>query len=150
MRLTLGAVMSRGVEQTFAVVQNAVIGNDTSLGGGIIGAITILALNWAVVEVSYRFKPFRRLMEGLSAMNCRMKTMSSAVTARPRYRHSTGICRQCARTKTGTQALVRIISMRSRAATRELLRYPDYQRRAVTAPDVRAVSLPVRFLSATT
>src|ERR1019366_2802971 len=48
---------------------------------------------------------FRRLMEGLPAMNCRMKTMSSAVTALPRYRHSTGICRQCARTKTGTQAL---------------------------------------------
>src|SRR5690348_5563796 len=47
------------------VVQNAVIGNDNSLGGGIIGAITILVLNWAVVEVSYRFKPFRRLMEGI-------------------------------------------------------------------------------------
>ena len=38
-------------------------------------------------------------------MNRRMKTMSSAVTALPRYRHPTGICRQCARTKTGTQAL---------------------------------------------
>lgn len=46
------------------VVQNSLIGNDNSLGGGIIGAITILALNWAVVEFSYRFKPFRRLMEG--------------------------------------------------------------------------------------
>src|ERR1035441_3066275 len=48
-------------------------------------------------------------MEGLSAMNCRMKTMSSAVTDLPRYRHSTGICRQCARTNTGTQALEAII-----------------------------------------
>jgi hypothetical protein len=93
---------------------------------------------------------FRRLMEGLSARNCRMKTMSSAVTALPRYRHSTGICRQCARTKTGTQALVQIISMRSRVAKRELLRYPDYRQRAATAPDARAVSLPVRFRSATT
>lgn len=46
------------------VVQNAVIGNDNSLGGGMIGAVTILALNWLVVEVSYRFKPARRLLEG--------------------------------------------------------------------------------------
>ena len=43
-------------------------------------------------------------------MNRRMKTMSSAVTALPRYRHPTGICRQCARTKTGTQAPGPIIS----------------------------------------
>jgi uncharacterized membrane protein YcaP (DUF421 family) len=45
-------------------VQNAVIGNDNSLGGGILGAVTILSLNWAVVEISYRFKSFRRVMEG--------------------------------------------------------------------------------------
>jgi len=83
-------------------------------------------------------------------MNCRMKAMSSAVIALPRYRHSTGICRQCGRTKTGTQALVQIIFMRSHAATRALLRYPDYRRRAATVPDARAVSLLVRFLSATT
>ena len=46
------------------VVQNAVIGNDNSLGGGLIGAVTILALNWTVVEISYRFKFFRKVMEG--------------------------------------------------------------------------------------
>jgi uncharacterized membrane protein YcaP (DUF421 family) len=46
------------------VVQNAVIGNDNSLGGGLIGAITILAVNWGVVEISYRFKFLRRVMEG--------------------------------------------------------------------------------------
>ena len=45
------------------VVQNAVIGNDNSLGGGLIGAVTILALNYAVVEVAYRFKRARRLLE---------------------------------------------------------------------------------------
>src|SRR5579863_2353266 len=38
-------------------------------------------------------------------MSCRIKRMSSAVTARPRYRQSAGICCQCARTKSGTQAL---------------------------------------------
>jgi hypothetical protein len=42
-------------------------------------------------------------------MNCRMKTMSSAVTALPRYRHGAGICCQCARRKSGTQALETIL-----------------------------------------
>ena len=45
------------------VVQNAVIGDDTSLGGGLIGAVTILALNYAVVELTYWSKPMRRLLE---------------------------------------------------------------------------------------
>ena len=46
------------------VVQNAVIGDDNSLGGGLLGAVIILALNWVVVEASFRFKPLRRLMAG--------------------------------------------------------------------------------------
>jgi uncharacterized membrane protein YcaP (DUF421 family) len=46
------------------VVQNAIIGNDNSLGGGILGAVTILVLNYLMVAVTYRFKPFRRLMAG--------------------------------------------------------------------------------------
>lgn len=46
------------------VVQNAVIGNDNSLGGGLLGAVTILLLNYLVVEIAFRFKIFRRLMAG--------------------------------------------------------------------------------------
>ena len=46
------------------VVQNAVIGNDNSLGGGLIGAVVILALNYLVVELAFRFKPMRRIMAG--------------------------------------------------------------------------------------
>ncbi len=45
------------------VVQNAVIGNDNSLGGGLLGAVAILVLNWAVVEVAFRYKRARRLLE---------------------------------------------------------------------------------------
>ena len=45
------------------VVQNAVIGNDNSLGGGLIGALAILLLNYAVVEVAFRWKRARRLLE---------------------------------------------------------------------------------------
>ncbi len=45
------------------VVQNAVIGNDNSLTGGIIGAVTILALNYFVVEITFRSKRARRMLE---------------------------------------------------------------------------------------
>lgn len=50
------------------VVQNAVIGNDNSLGGGLIGAVSILLLNWGVVEVAYRYKPVRRVLESEPAL----------------------------------------------------------------------------------
>ncbi|HVZ79909.1 MAG TPA: YetF domain-containing protein [bacterium] len=46
------------------VLQNAIIGNDNSLGGGILGAATILGLNFAAAELTYRFKAARRLLEG--------------------------------------------------------------------------------------
>ncbi len=45
------------------VVQNAVIGPDNSLGGGVLGAVVILALNWVVVELTYRSKRLRRVLE---------------------------------------------------------------------------------------
>lgn len=45
------------------VVQNAVIGPDNSLGGGLIGAVAILALNYAFVEVTFRSRRVRRLLE---------------------------------------------------------------------------------------
>jgi uncharacterized membrane protein YcaP (DUF421 family) len=45
------------------VVQNAMIGNDYSITGGIIGALSILALNWLVVELTFRYKRARRLLE---------------------------------------------------------------------------------------
>jgi uncharacterized membrane protein YcaP (DUF421 family) len=46
------------------VVQNALTGSDSSLSGGLIGAATILVLNYLVVEIAYRFKPARHLLEG--------------------------------------------------------------------------------------
>ena len=45
------------------VVRNAVIGNDNSLGGGLLGAIAILLLNRLVVEITYRSKRLRRILE---------------------------------------------------------------------------------------
>ena len=45
------------------VMQNAVIGNDNSLGGGLIGATTILVLNAVVAYVTFRFKRVDRVVE---------------------------------------------------------------------------------------
>ncbi len=46
------------------VVQNAVIGNDNSLLGGMLGAATLVAVNSLVVRVARRSDPVDRLLEG--------------------------------------------------------------------------------------
>src|SRR4029453_18100572 len=45
------------------VVQNAIIGPDNSLGGGLIGAAVIFLANYLVVELTFRSKPVRRPLE---------------------------------------------------------------------------------------
>lgn len=45
------------------VVQNALIGNDTSLGGGLLGAVTIFVLNFLVAKIVYRSKKVRHFLE---------------------------------------------------------------------------------------
>ncbi len=45
------------------VVQNAIIGNDNSLGGGLLGATAILVLNYVFVELTYRSKALRHVLE---------------------------------------------------------------------------------------
>src|SRR5467141_457857 len=45
-------------------VQNAIIGNDNSVTGGIIGATTLLAVNYVVVRFLYFHEPLDRLIEG--------------------------------------------------------------------------------------
>jgi uncharacterized membrane protein YcaP (DUF421 family) len=45
-------------------VQNAIIGNDNSVTGGIIGASTLLALNYFVVRLVHRSKELQHLVEG--------------------------------------------------------------------------------------
>src|SRR5512135_91322 len=45
-------------------VQNAIIGNDNSVTGGIIGAITILVLNYALARLVVVNKSAERLIEG--------------------------------------------------------------------------------------
>lgn len=45
-------------------VQNAIIGNDNSLSGGMIGAFTLLAANYLVVRFLFRHRRLDQLVEG--------------------------------------------------------------------------------------
>jgi uncharacterized membrane protein YcaP (DUF421 family) len=45
-------------------VQNALIGEDNSISGGIIGAFTLLAINWLVVRLLYNSPKLERIVEG--------------------------------------------------------------------------------------
>lgn len=45
-------------------VQNAIIGDDNSVSGGVIGAFGLLGINWLVVRVLFRSKKLTRMVEG--------------------------------------------------------------------------------------
>ncbi len=45
-------------------VQNAIIGNDNSLVGGVVGATALLVINWVVVRYLYTHPKMARLLEG--------------------------------------------------------------------------------------
>jgi uncharacterized membrane protein YcaP (DUF421 family) len=48
-------------------VQNAIIGNDNSLTGGVLGALALLAMNYAVVRFLFRHRRLDQLLEGKPA-----------------------------------------------------------------------------------
>ena len=45
-------------------VQNAIIGNDNSLTGGVVGALALLAMNYAVVRFLFRHRRLDQVLEG--------------------------------------------------------------------------------------
>src|ERR1700748_1812719 len=45
-------------------VQNAIIGEDNSVSGGIIGALALLAANWILNRVLYKWQGLNRLLQG--------------------------------------------------------------------------------------
>jgi uncharacterized membrane protein YcaP (DUF421 family) len=45
-------------------VQNAIIGNDNSVLGGFVGAATLIAVNYIIVRLAYRYPRVSRLVEG--------------------------------------------------------------------------------------
>jgi len=48
------------------VVQNAIIGNETSLTGGLLGAVILIGANYALVRLSFRRPRVNRLLQGTS------------------------------------------------------------------------------------
>jgi uncharacterized membrane protein YcaP (DUF421 family) len=49
-------------------VQNAIIGDDNSVTGGVIGAFGLLAINWLVVRVLFRSRRLTHVLEGRTAI----------------------------------------------------------------------------------
>jgi uncharacterized membrane protein YcaP (DUF421 family) len=49
-------------------VQNAIIGDDNSITGGIIGAFGLLAVNWLVVRTLFKSPKMTRLVQGRSTL----------------------------------------------------------------------------------
>jgi uncharacterized membrane protein YcaP (DUF421 family) len=49
-------------------VQNAIIGDDNSVSGGILGAFALLGINWLVVRLLFRSRRLTRTLEGRSAL----------------------------------------------------------------------------------
>src|SRR5579859_4796016 len=49
-------------------VQNAIIGDDNSITGGVIGAFGLLAINWLVVRTLYNSPRLTGVLEGKSAL----------------------------------------------------------------------------------
>src|SRR2546426_6386963 len=45
------------------VLQNAAIGNDNSLGGGLLGATVIIVLNYLIAWLTYRHRGLERIVE---------------------------------------------------------------------------------------
>ncbi len=49
-------------------VQNAIIGDDNSVSGGVIGAVGLLGINWLVARVLFRSPRLTRVLEGRAAV----------------------------------------------------------------------------------
>jgi uncharacterized membrane protein YcaP (DUF421 family) len=49
-------------------VQNAIIGDDNSVTGGVVGAFGLLAINWLVIRVLFRSQRLTRALEGRSSV----------------------------------------------------------------------------------
>jgi len=45
-------------------VQNAMVGSDSSIQGGIVAAVTLIVLNYIITYISYKFKKVDVLLEG--------------------------------------------------------------------------------------
>ena len=63
-------------------VQNAIIGDDNSVTGGLIGAFSLLAINWLVVRVLFRSRRLTRVLEGRATVLVRDGQIDQKALAR--------------------------------------------------------------------
>ena len=63
-------------------VQNAIIGEDNTVTGGLIGATTLLALNHLVVRYAFRHRALERLIEGEASVLIDKGVMKAATLGR--------------------------------------------------------------------
>jgi uncharacterized membrane protein YcaP (DUF421 family) len=63
-------------------VQNAIIGDDNSVTGGVIGAFSLLAINWLVVRVLFRSRRLTRALEGRATILIRNGQIDKKALAR--------------------------------------------------------------------
>lgn len=56
-------------------VQNAIIGNDNSVSGGVIGAVSLLAINWALSRLLFKAPKFTKALEGTETVLIRRGKM---------------------------------------------------------------------------
>jgi uncharacterized membrane protein YcaP (DUF421 family) len=68
------------------VVQNALIGNDNSLTGGLIGAATLLVTNEILVALAQRYGEVRRLLEGSDTLLIHKGELDERALRRERLR----------------------------------------------------------------
>jgi len=57
------SVRSRGPVELSNTVQNAMIGDDNSVSGGVIGAFSLLAINWLLTRVLFRAPKLNQFFE---------------------------------------------------------------------------------------
>ena len=63
-------------------VQNAIIGEDNSVSGGVIGAFSLLAINWLVAKLLFKSPKLTRMVEGRSTLLVRNGRMDEAAMKR--------------------------------------------------------------------
>jgi len=68
-------------------VQNAIIGEDNSITGGIIGAFGLLAINYLVVRILYRAPKLSRMVEGQATTLVRDGKIDKAAVRREALTH---------------------------------------------------------------
>jgi len=69
-------------------VQNAIIGDDNSVSGGIIGAFGLLAINWLVVRVLFRSPRLTRALEGRATLLVRNGQVDKKALERESLSHT--------------------------------------------------------------